>query len=294
MRPDDREDCGCAFPLGADGAPLACGAPRRPGSSFCPEHHALCHLPPGGLAERRALAEEEALARAVGGRLGREAREPPDALLRRLDRISRLFFCPKSSCYVQGGAMPRRIAKRPDAKRPEKPDTTGIAELGPTPERLQHGPIEVLPRAIADSIGRLSRPYRAVDTLQIMERRGTITSAMRQAGEDFRTRFAVAQLDPLRALDTAHLRIAELGPRPDQTAPGPRIEAARTTVWRAIQVVGGIASPAGSCLWHVLGWQQSLKEWAIEQGWSGRRVSPEAASGILIAALGALESHHVR
>ena len=65
-------------------------------------------------------------------------------------------------------------------------------------------------------------------------------------------------------------------------------------MWRAIQVVGGIASPAGSCLWHVLGWQQSLKEWAIEQGWSGRRVSPEAASGILIAALGALESHHTR
>ena len=82
--------------------------------------------------------------------------------------------------------------------------------------------------------------------------------------------------------------------RPDQTAPGPRIEAARATVWRAIQVVGGIGSPAGSCLWHVLGWQQSLKEWAIEQGWSGRRVSPEAASGILIAALGALESHHTR
>jgi hypothetical protein len=65
-------------------------------------------------------------------------------------------------------------------------------------------------------------------------------------------------------------------------------------VWRAIQAVGGIASPAGSCLWHVLGWQKSLKEWAIEQGWSGRRVSPEAASGILIAALGALESHHTR
>jgi hypothetical protein len=92
MRPDDGEDSGCAFLSGADGAPLACGAPRRPGSSFCPEHHALCHLPPGGRAERREIALEEALARAVGGRLGREAREPPDALLLRLDRISRLFF----------------------------------------------------------------------------------------------------------------------------------------------------------------------------------------------------------
>src|SRR5436305_7267816 len=118
MRPDDREDCGCAFPLGADGAPLACGAPRRPGSSFCPEHHALCHLPRGGRSGRRALAEEEALARAVGGRLGREAREPPDALLRRLDRISRLFFCPESSRFVrnanEGGIMPRRSIKRPE------------------------------------------------------------------------------------------------------------------------------------------------------------------------------------
>jgi hypothetical protein len=36
---------------------------------------------------------------------------------------------------------------------------------------------------------------------------------------------------------------------------------------------------------------RSLKEWALEQGWNGRRVSQEAASGILIAALGALEAH---
>ena len=62
-------------------------------------------------------------------------------------------------------------------------------------------------------------------------------------------------------------------------------------MWRAIQSVGGIASPAGSCLWHVLGWERSLKEWALEQGWSGRRVSQESASGILVAGLGALEAH---
>jgi hypothetical protein len=293
MRPADPEDSGCAFPLGADDAPIPCGAPRRPRSSFCPEHHALCHVPPGSRSERRAFAEEEALARAVGGRLGVEAREPPEALLRRLDRITRLFFCSEGSRYVpKGGNMPKRIVKRPEKREPENQEQGG--DLGPTPERLQHGPVEAMPRAIADSLGRLSRPYRAVDTLQIMERRGSITPAMRQAGEDFRARFTVAQLDPLRALDTAHLRIAELGPSPDQAAPGPRIEAARTTVWQAIQAVGGIGSPAGSCLWHVLGWQRNLRQWALEQGWSGRRVSPEAASGILIAALGALESHRMR
>ena len=165
------------------------------------------------------------------------------------------------------------------------------AAAEPSPERRQHGPIERLERAIADGAGHPARPYRAVDTLAIMERRGSITAGMRQAGEDFRGRFTVAQLDPLRALDLSHLRFGERGVRPDRDGPGLRIEAARRAVWRAIQAVGGIASPAGSCLWHVLGWERSLKEWALEQGWSGRRVSQEAASGILVAALGALEAH---
>jgi hypothetical protein len=144
---------------------------------------------------------------------------------------------------------------------------------------------------IGDTSGHPSRPYRAVDTLLIMQRRGSITAGMRQAGEDFRARFALAALDPLRAVDLSHLRLGERSLRPDNDGPALRIEAARGQVWRAIQAVGGIASPGGSCLWHVLGWERSLKEWAIEQGWSGRRVSQESASGILVAALGALEAH---
>ncbi len=169
--------------------------------------------------------------------------------------------------------------------------TASLQNAEPTPERRQHGAIERLERAIGDAAGRPSRPYRAVDTLAIMERRGSITAGMRQAGEDFRARFAIAQLDPLRALDLSHLRVAERSLRPESDGPGLRIEAARGTVWRAIQAVGGIASPAGSCLWHVLGWERSVKEWALGQGWSGRRVTQEAASGILIAGLGALEAH---
>ena len=128
--------------------------------------------------------------------------------------------------------------------------------------------------------------------VNIVKTRFVSTESLRAiAGEDFRARFAVAQLDPLRALDLTHLRVAETGPNPDREAPGPRIEAARRSVWRVIQAVGGMASPAGSCLWHVLGWELPVKEWALQQGWSGRRVSQETASGILIAALGALESH---
>src|SRR5947208_1247617 len=177
---------------------------------------------------------------------------------------------------------------RPHSRRIQNHPLDRKIEGGPTPERRSRGIVELVERPIADESGRPSRPYRAVDTLAAMERRGSITSGMRQAGEDFRARFAVAQLDPLRATDLSHLRVAERGPRPDADGPGLRIEAARGAVWRAVQAVGGPGSPAGSCLWHVLGWEQSVKEWALEQGWSGRRVSQEAAAGILIAALGAL------
>lgn len=158
-----------------------------------------------------------------------------------------------------------------------------------TPERRQHGPIEETAHSIPDEAGRPARPYRLVDTLQVMERRGSITAGMRQAGEDFKRRFAQAQLDPIRAIDISRLRMGDRTAHREREAPGIRIEAARNAVWRTIAAVGGIASPAGSCLWHVLGWERSLKEWALEQGWSGRRVSQESASGILIAALGALE-----
>jgi uncharacterized protein DUF6456 len=158
-------------------------------------------------------------------------------------------------------------------------------------ERLRHGSIELTPYTVADVNGRPSRPYRVIDTLAIMERRGSITPSMRQAGEHFRDRFAVAQLDPLRALDLSRLSLGDKPTRRGDTAPGLRVEAARTEVWRAVQALGGIASPAGSCLWHVVGWERPLKEWALQQGWAGRRVSQETASGILVAALGALEAH---
>lgn len=173
--------------------------------------------------------------------------------------------------------------------RPGAPHLTPGMEA-PTRERRGHGLLERLDRPIADAAGRPARPYRAVDTLSLMERRGSITAGMRQAGEDFHARFATARLDPLRAHDWRRPRAGVVLSRSDAD-PGARIEAARRAVWRAVLAVGGIGSPAGSCLWHVVGWQCSLKEWALEQGWNGRRISQEAASGILIAALGALERH---
>jgi hypothetical protein len=281
----DAAEDGCAYVL-ADRRPdrpdpFFCNAPRRPGSAYCPEHHALCHLPSGSAAEHRQLRRIEALAAAVGGKVGRIAGQPPAPLLRRLERVNGAFS--RADCS--------RIVRRRETMPASLANAPASTDGAPAAERQQHGPIERLDRPIGDNFGNPSRPYRAFDTLAVMERRGSITAGMRQAGEDFRARFTLAQLDPLRALDLSHLRLGERSLRPDGEGPGLRIEAARKAVWVALQTVGGPASPAGSCLWHVLGLERSLKEWALEQGWSGRRVSQEAASGILVAALGALEAH---
>jgi hypothetical protein len=66
---------------------------------------------------------------------------------------------------------------------------------------------------------------------------------------------------------------------------------ARRRVRETLQALGGISSPAGSCIWHVVGLQRSVREWAIRQGWGGRPVRQEQAQGILVAALGMLAVH---
>jgi hypothetical protein len=66
---------------------------------------------------------------------------------------------------------------------------------------------------------------------------------------------------------------------------------ARDRVHKVLEALGGISSPAGSCVWHVVGLQRSIREWAIRQGWGGRPVRQEQAQGILVAALGVLAGH---
>jgi hypothetical protein len=102
---------------------------------------------------------------------------------------------------------------------------------------------------------------REIDTLAAMERRGSITAAMREAGETSHALFRTAQLDPLRAID--------LTPRSDKrlclfpaTSRGSQIDAARNVVWRALLAVGGIGSSAGSLWGHidVLGQDHALRK----------------------------------
>jgi len=157
--------------------------------------------------------------------------------------------------------------------------------LAPTAERWARHEVERLPHAIADEAGRPARPYRATDTLLLMERRGTISAAMRQAAEDFRARFRLAALDPLCAADLNRIP-GGMG----ELAMSERQVEARKKIWTALSTLGGIASPAGSCVWHVVGAEWTIKDWAVREGWGGRPLSQETAAGILVGALGVLQA----
>jgi hypothetical protein len=137
-----------------------------------------------------------------------------------------------------------------------------------------------------DPDGRIVYHHRTVDTLGKMLRAGTITPEMHEAAQDFQVNFIIAQLDALRALPV--LRVPGTGREPDQSE---RQLHAKRRVHEAMQALGGISSPAGSCVWHVVGLQRSVREWAMRQGWGGRPVRQEQAQGILVAALGMLAAH---
>jgi hypothetical protein len=137
-----------------------------------------------------------------------------------------------------------------------------------------------------DPDGRIVYHHRTVDTLGKMLRAGTIDQAMHDAAMDFQAAFIIANLDPLRALPI--LRVPGTGRDPDLND---RQLHARRRVHKSLEALGGISSPAGSCVWHVVGLQRSVREWAMRQGWGGRPVEHKAAAGILIAALGVLAAH---
>ena len=122
-----------------------------------------------------------------------------------------------------------------------------------------------------------------------MLRAGTISHEMHDAARAFQADFTIANLDPIRA--AIMLRVPGSGRERDLNE---RQLDARRRVHAAMEALGGINSPAGRCVWHVLGLQRSVREWAIRQGWNGRPVRQERAQGILVAALGMLVNCHGR
>ena len=139
----------------------------------------------------------------------------------------------------------------------------------------------------ADPDGRPVVHHRTVDTLGIMLRAGTITKDMHDAARDFQAQFTIARFDVVRCMPL--VRLSGGSGQGDFT--DAQVDA-RRRVGRALDALGGLGSPAGSCVWHVVGLQRSIREWAMRQGWGGRPVRVEQAQGILIAALGVLARYY--
>ena len=139
----------------------------------------------------------------------------------------------------------------------------------------------------ADPDGRPVAHARTVDTIDRMRKAGTTTRAMHDAARDFQAHFTVAAYDATPPRDL--VRVSGGGWTNDLTD---NQIAARNRVARALGTLGGIGSPGGSCIWHVVGLGYSLREWAMQQGWGGRPMHSNHATGVLVAALGVLAVHY--
>ena len=130
--------------------------------------------------------------------------------------------------------------------------------------------------------------YRTVDTLALMLRNRTITGAMHDAGQQFSQDFARAFASGVAS--------PKLDGMPGGTSPGEmmveRNAGAARAVRQALDAVGGNSSPAGSALWFVAGLQMSIRDWALRDGWNGKRIEKNEAKGILVAALGVLARYY--
>lgn len=80
---------GCRFIVGINGTAQWCGKPGREDSSYCAEHHALCHVPVGSAAEAKEIRRIERMAKIVGGKAPVANAVLSDKFLRALDTKSR-------------------------------------------------------------------------------------------------------------------------------------------------------------------------------------------------------------
>jgi hypothetical protein len=173
------------------------------------------------------------------------------------------------------------VSKRKTARLSAREDLSK-----PSRWRRQHGDVGPALRDADPDTGTPVQHHRATDTLGMMLTNGTITPEMHEAGCIFRTQFRTAALDGMRTMQVVRM------PRGAGDTLTERQFGARSKIAAALEVVGGVASPSGSCLWHVVGLECSVREWAMRHGWNGRPIAPPQGQGVLIGALGVLAAHY--
>ncbi len=172
-------------------------------------------------------------------------------------------------------------------KRKKSRTTTERVDLAkPTSWRLQHGGFTAPFQDADPDTGVVVAHRRAIDLLARLEANGTITGEMHDAGDMFLAQFRAAAMGTVRVMP-----LVRVAPTTGHTLTE-RAAEARRKVADTMDALGGPASAAGSCVWHVIGCETSIREWACRQGWGGRPVGHAQAQGILVAALGVLVTHY--
>lgn len=157
-------------------------------------------------------------------------------------------------------------------KRQKRKSAAGRAVAGLPVIRRQDDVLE--PVYEADPDGRPVVHHRTVDTLGIMLRAGTITREMHDAARDFQAQFTIAGFDVVRCMPLT--RLSGGGGGTDLS--DAQVDA-RRRMSSALDALGGLGSPAGSCVWHVVGLQRSVREWAMRQGVGRQAGQREARAG---------------
>ncbi len=170
-------------------------------------------------------------------------------------------------------------------KRKRKPNVRREDLSKPSAWRRQHGDFDPPSFDTDPDTGTVVVHHRAVDTLGQMLSNGTITQEMHDAGAMFRALFRSAALDNM-----ARSPLVRLPGRTADRLSEHNVDA-RRKIAAALDVLGGHDGAAGSCAWHVLGLETSVREWAMRQGWHGRLVHPAQAQGMLTATLSVLAAH---
>ena len=174
------------------------------------------------------------------------------------------------------------MAAKGKARAKQKPEDLSR----PSKWRLQHGGFGEAVREADPETGTPVQHRRAVDTLGAMLANGTISPEMHEAGCVFRTQFRSAALDGMRTTQLIRM------PKATGATLTERQVASRDRVAAALDALGGPGSPGGSAVWHVLGLECSIREWAMSQGWQGRPIAPAQAQGMFTAALSVLAVHY--
>ena len=149
------------------------------------------------------------------------------------------------------------------------------------------GPLQLEEVREVDPDGRIVVHHRLVDTLGRMLKSGTIDRPMHDAGRDFQAAFIVANLDPLRASQMLQVPGGGRESRPERPTAGcaPPGACGAAGAGRHLQP-GRLLGVARAGLPA-----QSIREWAMRQGWGGRPLHVQQAQGIALAALDLLARH---